>query len=53
MPVRLVISVFNQGGDEVSPVDNGNYFFNVSDTMGERVNCSLLRAGEVFGRRNA
>jgi hypothetical protein len=34
-----------------SPIDNDNYFFNVSHTMGERVTCSLLRgAGEVFGK---
>jgi hypothetical protein len=47
-PVRR--SFFNQEGDEVSPIDNDNYFFNVSHTMGERVTCSLLRgAGEVAG----
>jgi hypothetical protein len=46
-PIRR--SFFNQAGDEVSPIDNDNYFFNVSHTMGERVTCSLLRgAGEVF-----
>ena len=46
-PVRR--SFFNQAGDEVSPIDNDNYFFNVSHTMGERVTCSLLRgAGELF-----
>jgi hypothetical protein len=46
---------FFERGDEVvpvgapSPIDNDNYFFNVSHTMGERVTCSLLRgAGEVF-----
>jgi hypothetical protein len=48
-PVRR--SFFNQRGDEVSPIDNDNYFFNVSHTMGERVTCSLLRgAGGVLGR---
>ncbi|MGH9034007.1 MAG: neutral/alkaline non-lysosomal ceramidase N-terminal domain-containing protein, partial [Acidimicrobiia bacterium] len=48
-PIRR--SFFNQEGDEVSPIDNDNYFFNVSHTMGERVTCSLLRgAGEVLGR---
>jgi hypothetical protein len=48
-PIRR--SFFNQRGDEVSPIDNDNYFFNVSMTMGERVTCSLLRgAGEVFGQ---
>ena len=48
-PVRRTF--FNQRGDEVSPLDNDNYFFNVSPTMGERVTCSLLRgAGAVFGR---
>jgi hypothetical protein len=47
-PIRR--SFFNQRGDEVSPIDNDNYFFNVSHTMGERVTCSLLRgAGELFG----
>jgi hypothetical protein len=47
-PIRR--SFFNQRGDEVSPIDNDNYFFNVSHTMGERVTCSLLRgAGEVLG----
>ncbi len=51
-PVRR--SFFNEGGDEVSPIDNDNYFFNVSHTMGERVTCSLLRgAGEVFDRGSA
>jgi hypothetical protein len=47
-PVRR--SFFNQRGDEVSPIDNDNYFFNVSTTMGERVTCSMLRgAGETAG----
>jgi hypothetical protein len=47
-PVRR--SFFNQRGDEVSPIDNDNYFFNVSHTMGDRVACSLLRgAGEAAG----
>ncbi len=47
-PIRR--SFFNQRGDQVSPIDNDNYFFNVSHTMGERVTCSLLRgSGEVFG----
>ncbi len=47
-PIRR--SFFNQRGDEVSPIDNDNYFFNVSHTMGERVRCASLRgAGEVFG----
>jgi hypothetical protein len=51
-PVRR--SFFNQRGDEVSPIDNDNYFFNVSHTMGERVTCSLLRgAGETAGAGNA
>jgi hypothetical protein len=46
-PIRR--SFFNYEGDEVSPIDNDNYFFNVSHTMGERVTCSLLRgAGELF-----
>jgi hypothetical protein len=48
-PIRR--SFFNQQGDEVSPIDNDNYFFNVSHTMGDRVTCSLLRgAGEIFGQ---
>jgi hypothetical protein len=33
-----------------SPIDNDNYFFNVSHTLGERVICSMLRgAGDVTG----
>ncbi len=48
-PIRR--SFFNQRGDEVNPISNDNFFFNVSPTIGERVTCSLLRgAGEVFGR---
>lgn len=48
-PIRRAF--FNQRGDQVSPIDNDNYFFNVSMTMGERVLCSALRgAGEVLGR---
>ena len=32
-----------------SPVDNDNYFFNASHTMGERLTCSLLRgAGDAM-----
>ena len=51
-PIRR--SFFDQQGDQVSPIDNDNYFFNVSHTMGERVTCSLLRgAGELFGRGSA
>jgi hypothetical protein len=47
-------SFFNEGGDEVEPISNDNYFFNVSHTMGERITCSLLRgAGEVEGKGNA
>ena len=47
-PIRR--SFFNERGDEVSPIDNDNFFFNVSPTIGERVTCSLLRgAGELFG----
>jgi hypothetical protein len=38
------------GDPTPSPIDNDNYFFNVSHTMGERVICSQLRgAGETFG----
>ncbi|MFL5885352.1 MAG: hypothetical protein ACJ77M_09805 [Thermoleophilaceae bacterium] len=48
-PIRR--SFFNQRGDQVSPIDNDNYFFNVSHTMGERVTCSLLRgAGDLLGQ---
>jgi hypothetical protein len=48
-PIRRTF--FNQRGDALSPIDNDNYAFNVSHTMGERVRCSLLRgAGEVSGR---
>src|SRR6187551_2604130 len=50
-PIRR--SFFNYEGDEVSPIDNDNYFFNVSHTMGDRVTCSLLRgAGETAGSGN-
>jgi hypothetical protein len=51
-PVRRTF--FNQRGDEVSPIDNDNYAFNVSPTIGDRVTCSLLRgAGELTGRGTA
>ncbi len=51
-PIRR--SFFNQRGDEISPIDNDNYFFNVSHTMGERLTCAALRgAGELFGRGSA
>jgi hypothetical protein len=51
-PIRRTF--FNQRGDEVSPVDNDNYAFNVSHTMGVRVTCSLLRgAGEIEGKGSA
>jgi hypothetical protein len=51
-PIRR--SFFNERGDEVSPIDNDNYFFNVSHTMGERVTCALLRgAGELDGKGSA
>jgi hypothetical protein len=47
-PIRRTL--FNERGDEISLIDNDNYFFNVSHTMGERVRCSSLRgAGDVFG----
>jgi hypothetical protein len=47
-PIRR--SFFNERGDEVGLVDNDNFVFNVSPTIGERVTCSLLRgAGEIFG----
>jgi hypothetical protein len=53
-PEPVKRTFFNQRGDEVSPLDNDNYFFNVSHTLGERVTCSMLRgAGEVFGRGSA
>ncbi|MEA2473670.1 MAG: hypothetical protein QOE06_1585 [Thermoleophilaceae bacterium] len=48
-PVRRTF--FNSRGDQVSPIGNDNYAFNVSLTLGERVTCSLLRgAGELFGK---
>jgi hypothetical protein len=51
-PIRR--TAFNERGDEVSPIDNDNYAFNVSHTMGERVTCALLRgAGDVFGQGDA
>jgi hypothetical protein len=56
-PIRR--SFFDNGTDQVptgmpSPIDNDNYFFNVSPTLGERLTCSLLRgAGDVFGKGSA
>jgi hypothetical protein len=48
-PVRRTF--FNERGDQIDPISNDNYVFNVSHTMGERVTCSLLRgAGEVTGQ---
>lgn len=48
-PVRRTF--FNERGDQVAPLDNDNYAFNVSPTLGQRVACSLLRgAGELDGR---
>ena len=48
-PVRRTF--FNSRGDEIDPIGNDNYAFNVSKTLGARVTCSLLRgAGEVFGK---
>ena len=48
-PIRRTF--FNQRGDEVNPISNDNYAFNISMTIGERVQCSALRgAGEVFGK---
>ncbi len=48
-PIRR--SFFTQRGDQVSPIDNDTYFFNVSHTMGERIICAALRgAGEVLGQ---
>jgi hypothetical protein len=55
-PEPIKASFFDRGDQltpvgSPSPIDNDNYFFNVSHTMGERVTCSLLRgANEVFGR---
>ena len=48
-PIRRTF--FDQRGDQISPIDNDNYAFNASHSLGARVTCSLLRgAGEVFGR---
>jgi hypothetical protein len=52
-PEPIWRTFFTPRGDDLtpSPVDNDNYAFNVSHTLGERVTCSLLRgAGEVFGQ---
>ncbi|MDX6413761.1 MAG: hypothetical protein QOH23_1171 [Gaiellaceae bacterium] len=47
-PIR---STFLDRGDQPSPLDNDNYAFNVSHTIGSRIECSLLRgAGDVFGK---
>jgi len=48
-PVRRTF--FNDRGDQIDPIGNDNYAFNVSLTLGERVTCSLLRgADELFGK---
>lgn len=48
-PIRRTF--FDTRGDMVSPLDNDNYAFNVSMTIGSRVQCSLLRgAGELWGQ---
>ncbi len=53
-PEPLRRTLFNERGDEISPIDNDNYLFNVSLTIGERVTCSLLRgAGELLDRGSA
>jgi hypothetical protein len=47
---------FSGEGDQLrpDPIDNDNYAFNVSMTLGERVICSLLRgAGELAGKGTA
>jgi hypothetical protein len=37
------------GDNMPSPIDNDNYFFNISHTFGERLTCDLLRgAGDVL-----
>jgi hypothetical protein len=53
-PEPLRRTLFNERGDEISPIDNDNYLFNVSLTIGERVTCSLLRgAGDLLERGTA
>ncbi|PTL60454.1 hypothetical protein C7Y72_12800 [Paraconexibacter algicola] len=53
-PEPLRRTLFNERGDQISPIDNDNYLFNVSLTVGERVTCSLLRgAGELLERGTA
>lgn len=48
-PIRR--SALNESGDQVEPISNDNYFFAASNTIGERLTCSLLRgAGEVMGK---
>jgi hypothetical protein len=48
-PIRRTL--FNERGDQVSPLDNDNYAFNVSMTIGTHIQCSLLRgAGELWGK---
>jgi len=40
---------FLSGNNVPSPVDNDNYFFNVSHTFGERLTCDFLRgAGDIL-----
>jgi hypothetical protein len=55
-PEPIWRTFFTPRGDDLtpSPIDNDNYAFNVSHTIGERVTCSLLRgAGAVFGTGDA
>jgi hypothetical protein len=50
-PEPIKRTLFNQRGDQVDPLSNDNYAFNVSTTLGTHIECSLLRgAGEVFGK---
>ena len=49
-PEPVSRTLFDRSG-QIRPLDNDNYFFNVSHTLGERVTCSLLRgADDLLGR---
>lgn len=49
-PEPISRTVFDRSGG-LSPLDNDNFFFNSSTTLGNRITCSLLRgADDLLGR---
>jgi hypothetical protein len=51
-PEPVARTVFDRSG-ALSPLDNDNFFFNSSITLGNRVTCSLLRGADDLLGRNA